>query len=242
MKKSTIEEQFKAQLSTREFMPSKDSWNRLDAMLTVAEKPKRSFKWMYVAASVLGFIAISTFYFNSNQQEVVLTKDSNARDVTNANLELISKTTSIVNSNESISNTSVPVVKTKRKLIDRTVSINNEGQIVQKEGIKEQEIPIITRSFDDSLERIGDNQKSKIVTASQKPNYINVDALLAAVDSKNKKQNSKPLSTASVTVNSNDLLTQVDGELELSFREKAIKVVNQKIKTATVAISNRNSE
>ena len=47
---------------------------------------------------------------------------------------------------------------------------------------------------------------------------------------------------SNVKVNSNELLSQVDGELELTFREKAIKTVNQNFKAAKLALSNRNSE
>jgi len=50
--------------------------------------------------------------------------------------------------------------------------------------------------------------------------------------------NQKPV----VHVNASNLLSQVDGELELSFREKIINKVSKKYQTVKVALSNRNLE
>ncbi|HEX8016555.1 MAG TPA: hypothetical protein VF465_15105 [Flavobacterium sp.] len=45
-----------------------------------------------------------------------------------------------------------------------------------------------------------------------------------------------------VKVNANDLLNQVDGELELSFREKIISKVNKNYQTVKVAVASRNQQ
>jgi len=105
---------------------------------------------------------------------------------------------------------------------------NNEIQVAEKEKIVEPKIPII-------------NQKAEQEIVLRKSNYVNVDELLAAVDDASPKKSAvgaKP----NVKVNSNNLLSQVDGELDLTFREKAINTVNKKFKTAKLALSNRNSE
>jgi hypothetical protein len=242
MKKSTIEKQFKEKLATREFAPSHDSWDRLNAMLTVAEEPKRSFKWMYVAASILGFLLINTLFFNQIQQEIVLNKVSKLSSKTKTIQEPVSIVAPIRNPNATIVNNNEVTAKKEGQSIASDVSINKDSQIVQKDVLQEQQIPIITQGFADRLEQSGKNQKSEQDTGSQQSRYVNVEALLAAVDPLAQKPNTKPLPITVVRVNSNDLLAQVDGELELSFREKALKVVNQKIKTAAVVLSNRNSE
>jgi hypothetical protein len=45
-----------------------------------------------------------------------------------------------------------------------------------------------------------------------------------------------------VHVKQSNLLSQVDGELELSFREKVISKVNKNYQTVKVALANRNLE
>jgi hypothetical protein len=246
MKKSIIEKQFEEKLSPREIAPSVGAWDRLDAMLTVAEeKPKRNFKWLYVAASVLGFLLMSALFFNQNQESAVVPNDTIVVNEPKVIPE-ISESPAKINLKKNAE--TVKVVK--RQLVSKevkkgsdsnSISTNNGIQVAEKEEIQEQQIPIITRGFADRLERSGKNQKAEQEIVLRKSKYVNVDELLASVDQVSPKKNSSVVKST-VKVNSNELLSQVDGELELSFREKALKVVNQKIKTATVALSNRNSE
>jgi hypothetical protein len=232
MKKSVIEKQFKEKLSAREIAPSAGSWDRLDAMLTVAEKPKRNFKWMYVAASVLGILLMSTLFFNQNQKGTVITNDTIVVNETKsipetngspAKINLAKRVETPMMIEQQIASKEI-----KKESDYNSVSTNNGIQVAQNEEIQEQQIPII-------------NQKAEQEIVLRKSKYVNVDELLASVDQASPKKNSS-VAQSTVKVNSNELLSQVDGELELSFREKALKVVNQKIKTATVALSNRNSE
>lgn len=232
MKKSAIENQFKEKLSSREIMPSSVSWDRLNAMLTIVETPKRNFKWMYVAASLLGFLLIGSIYFNQNQDEVVFKKNdivvTDSKTV--PEVKSISKPLMSSKKIKSKSSISVPseVVKTLSKENENIVFENANNQLEQKVTNQEQQISII-------------NQKTEQKNVLRKSKYVNVDELLASVDSFSKNENTEVLQS-NVKVDSKELLSQVDGELELSFREKALKVVNKKIKMATVALSNRNSE
>ena len=45
-----------------------------------------------------------------------------------------------------------------------------------------------------------------------------------------------------IQVDPSSLLSQVDGELELSFREKVIAKVNKNYQTVKVALANRNNQ
>jgi hypothetical protein len=68
MEPNRLEKEFKKKLEGRDIKPSEMAWDRLDAMLTVAEKKKQKPKrtWMYFAASFLGFILIATVFINQN--------------------------------------------------------------------------------------------------------------------------------------------------------------------------------
>jgi hypothetical protein len=236
MKKSIIEKQIKEKLATREFTPSPASWDRLDAILAVTEKPKRNFKWVYFAASVLGFLLISTLYFNQDQEGIAIPKNDIVvkepkivpEKKNNSTPQYISKKIMV----KSIVLESYKVEKKSNESNSSFVSTKIEKQVVQTEETQEQQIPIIYQII---------SQKAEQQVVLRKSKYVNVDELLASVDPLSKKKNSS-IQQSSVKINSNELLSQVDSELELSFREKALKVVNQKIKTATVALSNRNSE
>ena len=96
MEPNNLENQFAEKLNVREIKPSPMAWDRLDAMLTVVEKPKRNFNWLYIAASFLGFILIATVFFNQianvidvEKKEVVLENPSfkNQKSKINVNIK-----------------------------------------------------------------------------------------------------------------------------------------------------------
>lgn len=232
MKKSVIENQFKEKMNAREITPSKASWDRLDAMLTIAEKPKRNFKWMYIAASVLGFLLIGTLYLNQNNKVTVVANDTivvNEPKVipeinsTPAKINLVKKIEITSINEQHLASTEIQVKADSNKVLSNPVVL-----VTEKEVIQEQQISII-------------NQKTEQKIVPTKPKYVNADELLASVDNASPKKSSMAAKT-NVKVNSNELLTQVDGELDLTFREKAIKTVNQNFKAVKLALSNRNSE
>ncbi|MBC8645496.1 hypothetical protein H9W95_20250 [Flavobacterium lindanitolerans] len=53
MELNKLEQDFKKKLNERTIQPSEMSWDRLDAMLSVAEKKSKPKKrtWLYIAAS-----------------------------------------------------------------------------------------------------------------------------------------------------------------------------------------------
>ena len=77
MEQNKLETQFKEKLNSREIKPKEMAWDRLNAMLSVAEpskgeqvqKPKHKFTWLYIAASFIGFLMISTVFFNQKENE-----------------------------------------------------------------------------------------------------------------------------------------------------------------------------
>jgi hypothetical protein len=232
MKKSVIENQFKEKINAREITPSTASWDRLDAMLTVSEKPKRNFKLVYVAASLLGFLLIGSLYFNQNQKDNEVLEKSVVTNDVKAVPETDTKPIQLI-STEKIKLTravkqQLASNEIKSKTSSDSVIYNKENQVAEKEIIQEPILPII-------------NQKAEQKIVLRKSSYVNVDELLASVDNASPKTSSM-VAQSNVKVNSNELLTQVDGELDLTFREKAIKTVNQNFKAVKLALSNRNSE
>ena len=77
MEPNKLENQFREKLNNRAIQPSANAWDRLDAMLSVAdvaentetkEERKSKYSWMFVAATLLGFILISTvFLFQTDE-------------------------------------------------------------------------------------------------------------------------------------------------------------------------------
>jgi hypothetical protein len=228
MERNKLENEFREQLNSREIKPSDRAWNKLDAMLTAEEKnPKRRFSWIYIAASLLGFIFLGTFFFSqTNNNTTVEGKEI----VVQNNQKVVSKeqTPSI------IPKKSIPesvVVTSKPQKGKRNYPVTNsiiKSQLVQNYK---------SDSLNSLIEKEQVNQK-KEQFASSNINDNSVDEMLASVKIASKSSNSK----TAIKVNPNTLLSQVDGELELSFREKVINKINKNYQTVKVVLANRNQE
>ena len=73
MEPNNFEKDFREKLNQRKIEPSDKAWDRLDAMLSVAEEkkqPKNKKRWMYIAASIVGFLLVGTFFFNQKKSVV----------------------------------------------------------------------------------------------------------------------------------------------------------------------------
>lgn len=237
MEPNNFEKDFREKLNQRKIEPSDKAWDRLDAMLSVAEEkkqPKNKKRWMYIAASIVGFLLVGTFFFNQKKSVVetpknnVVIKENLQKDtVVKPDLDIINPVkTEVAISEKAANQNSVKEeknlnVKPNKTLKTKTNQIA-ESSIIIKNNQPKQSV----------------NNQSLAVETSKKET---VDQLLESAEKTVVAENSaKPKSK--VKINANDLLNQVDGELELSFREKMITKVNKNYQTVKVALANRNQQ
>ncbi|UTN06090.1 hypothetical protein L0669_09275 [Flavobacterium bizetiae] len=237
MEPNNFEKDFREKLNQRKIEPSDKAWDRLDAMLSVAEEkkqPKNKKRWMYIAASIVGFLLVGTFFFNQKQSVVeapknnVVIKENLQKDtVVKPDLDIINSVKTEVAVSEKTSNQNS--VKEEKNLNVKP----NKTLKTKSNQIAESSIIIKNNQPKQSV-----NNQSLAVETSKKET---VDQLLESAEKTVVAENSaKPKSK--VKINANDLLNQVDGELELSFREKMITKVNKNYQTVKVALANRNQQ
>ena len=235
MEPNKLEKHFKKQLNSREIQPSEMAWSKLDAMLAAAEpsnseqakqKPKTKFPWMYVAASFVGFLLLGTVYFNQNSSEIINQKN----EVVIQN-DAATKPT-VVSDNDTNLQTEEAIV---------VVSKTNQGRSI-KNPILKQKSDIVSSNLNQNNVVVSiNNQQSEQKLINSQTSDVTVDELLTVTGNFSKQENQ--LNQKSVVhVNPSNLLSQVDGELELSFREKVISKVNKNYQTVKVALANRNLE
>jgi hypothetical protein len=247
MEQNKLETQIKEKLNSREIQPTEMAWDRLDAMLSVSEEKKTkrfpflTYKFIGIAASVLVFLSVGLYYINQ-ENTAIKTEDSVVVK------EEVKTNTSEENNNKLEEINSIPVQKEEQV----AVAINNKPQTINKKSSqsfnqnnqKTVVNPIINKNKE--IEYLGNGDvaqkdlprietKKQIVVSKSK--YVNVDDLLASVENES-KNTKKP----SVKVNANTLLSQVDGELEQSFRQKAINRISKNYQEVKVALANRNQE
>jgi len=230
---NNIDNQFREKLNSREIKPSENAWDRLDAMLAVADssnngqakqKTKRNFGWMYVAASLLGFIMIATVFLSQTEELV----DVEKAPIVNETVAVPSEE-EIVKEEPITPKTEQTIAKAEHKSNKDQRAIINQETISQEQNVASHQNEIVEK-----------NAQLLTEAPQLKSNYADVDELLAAV--KKNKRDKLFQDKATVKVNSNDLLSQVDGELELSFRQKVIKSVSKNYQEVKVALSTRNQE
>ena len=240
MEPNNFEKDFREKLNERKIEPSDKAWDRLDAMLSINEEkkqPKKKNKWLYIAASLVGFLLVGTFFFNQKKtieksENSVVIKENRKEDATvKPVLNIIDSTkTEIAVSEKDATQTSAKISIAKK--INRNQNIN---KTIKNESNQIAESSVIIKN---NQEKQAINNQTSVVENSKKES---VDQLLNSAEKAVVAENStKPKSR--VKINANDLLNQVDGELELSFREKVITKVNKNYQTVKVALANRNQE
>ncbi len=232
MEQNKLETQFKEKLNFREIKPSEMAWDRLNAMLSIAEpndtrqanqKTKSKFTWLYIAASFIGFLLISNVFFNPKENTIDIKK--NKVVIENSNPKESSKVE--IKSKQTAPNFSKTILKPETKpLVQTQKNTKNE---VENPTLKTQENVIV---------EIQPNNQYKPIAENKNTIPENIDSLLASVEKKQKSEANNP----SVKINSKDLLNQVDSELQLSFREKALNTITKKYKEAKEALANRNNQ
>ena len=238
MEPNKLEKQFKEQLNSREIQPSEMAWSKLDAMLMAADsgnseqakqKPKTKFPWMYVAASFVGFLLLGTVYFNQNNSKIINQKN----DVV---IQNDAATKPIVDSNTNVK------LKAESEKAVAVVSKTNQERSIKNSILKQKSDIVSSNSNQNQVVAVSiNNQQSEQKSINSQTSDVTVDELLAVAGNPSKKENQlnqKPV----VHVNASNLLSQVDGELELSFREKVINMVSKNYQSVKVALANRNLE
>ena len=251
MEPNKLENDFKNKLNQRSMQPTEMAWDRLDAMLTVAEakKTKSTFGWLYIAASFLGFTLIATIFFSQStalidlQPNNIVVKDQVKNDT-------LPKIILPINQQPAL----LPVEKNK------TVTASASNKTPKNQNAKVDLLPINgNQNIQNQIEQVAifptktSNQPDNFISnpkpatslkealSNPKSIHVNADALLASVEIALK---AAPLfdNQTNIKVNPSSILSQVDGELELSFREKVIQSVNKNYRTVKVALSNRNNQ
>jgi hypothetical protein len=241
MKPNKLETQLKAQLNARKIHPTEMAWERLDAMLSVAEEKKTnrfpwlSFQFIGVAASILVFVSLGLFFFN--QKETLFVPENNV----GINEEVIKDKVNSINSNSIIDNNGLKRFdeqapqkanqqKSEQKLIitkaNKSFNQINQITLVNQENKNQLQNQKVIAMVDSKNERI-----------SSDPSALNVDNLLASA-----QKESKSKSISKIIINANSILSQVDGELDQTFREKALNKISKNYKEIKVALQTRNQE
>lgn len=217
---------FKEKLEQRTIQPREMAWDRLDAMLSVAEekaaKPKKKNRtWMYMAASFLGFLLVGTIFLkqgndngtqvkNNDVQVAVTPEPAVKQDNTNTTSQTVTTPAEIqVETAVAVAPVKVKANTVAPKAVKNRVAVTPEPMVMQ--------------------EAVAQNTNTEILNKA----LATEDPTLAVAEIDESK---KP----AVKVNAKSLLSSVEGELDNSFRNKAMQTLVKNYNTVKTSVANRN--
>lgn len=234
MEPNKLENEIREKLGKREFQPSAQAWDRLDAMLSVQESKveKKPFPWMRIAAGIVLFLGVSYFFLNSNEEKI-LQNNSDVivnKEVNESSNNEVGKT-NIIESNKTIideKNSSVAYSESKAKVEVQNGKRKRFNNSISKSSlpIEENDYQVANSDKKNDIKNIEEKSEQRII---QDNNQV-----VAEVKT--------PVEKPKLKIDPSTLLNQVDGEIQLTFRQKVMKTVTKGYKEAKEAVVSRNQE
>lgn len=224
MEPNKMEEDFRKKLNARELQPSDAAWDRLDAMLSVAEnkKPKRNFRWLYIAATMVLFSGVGLLLMDQEKSNQTLPMNSNDNVVVGGEVNKAEEAASKpVNGNVSPifeEHNHAETLAENQSTTSETVRKKYKGTTSALPEVRIDKVPVLQETPPVILEN-----------TPQEP-----EKMLAV--------NEAPKEQPKVKVNANSLLSSVEGELNMEFRETTLDKIKKNFKTVKTAVANRNYE
>ena len=228
MEPNKLENNFREQLNRREIQPSEMAWDRLDAMLSVAEnkKPKKR-TWLYIAASFLGFMLIGSLFFNQSETEIKTNDAVVVQENTKSQTENTSQ-----DQTSPVSSSTITAVQPNQKAIASVTTSSKKGSKATTENSS------ISEKGTEEVQLI---EEIKPVVKSNR--YIESESLLAEAETKLQTESIKSsVAKSGVKVNSKNLLNSVEGELDDTFRERVVRSIGKNYETVKSSLATRNQE
>lgn len=234
MEQDNFNKNIQEKFNFRTIEPSETAWNKLDAMLTLAEEKKQPkiFFWLSIAATFLLFTGVGYVFFQQNEKtklmpstEEIVTSKTNSETETQ---KQSTKESSVSYENELANNATISTtLETKKSTTIYTAQKeNSKSEVFETTLLKQEEV--ITAN---EIKKEGIKQEIKETTF----NYTTPETLLAEVQGEKKPSNIGSFKST-LRVNPNELLQAVESELDKTFKEKTIT----KLKQAKSVFVNRN--
>ena len=234
MEQDNFNKNIQEKFNFRTIEPTETAWNKLDAMLTLAEEKKQPkiFFWLSIAATFILFTGVGYVFFQQNEKtklmpstEEIVTSKTNSETETH---KQSMKESSVSFENELANNATISTTsKTKKSTtILPTQKENSKLEVYEMAVLKQEEVIAANE-----IKKEGIKQEIKEPTY----NYTTAETLLAEVQGQKKPSNISSFKST-LRVNPKELLQAVESELDQTFKEKTIT----KLKQAKSAFVNRN--
>ncbi len=239
-----LEKHIKERLEERKITPSVQAWDKITAKIDIDEKPKQKGWYLYaIAASFIGVLLVSIFFFkseepkentiqvveeNNTKEEQIQTK---ADDIDFQNVEPSKSTIVEIDSNNSTEekpdDNKFVVLPVQTKVTEETVK-----EPLQDSFLKESN-GIIAQKVNEVVAQVEflENTNAEVSDAE-------IDSLLRTAQ---RQILSEQLFAENVSVDAMALLSEVEIELDDSFRDQIFDALKDGYSKLRTAVADRNN-
>ncbi|HMR90221.1 MAG TPA: hypothetical protein PKD51_18795 [Saprospiraceae bacterium] len=253
MDNHSMDNKIKKYFEHRTIVPSTKAWDRLDSMLTVAEKPKKRFTIYYMMAFAASLVTILVMFMGPSNEQLENIGVSNKvavsqNDTLGKEVEVI-KNEVVLSKDDMISNVVVNSITSRN-------SSNTEYSTVPQNDIVINEIssvpPSVATVFPDDnpakSQQTVDVATTETLSGNLEVNKSNIkidpEALLASIT----KIKAAPTKTDAATnakrrrIDPNTLLDEVENVVAKGFLVRALSSLKETSDEILTSVSNRNQE
>jgi hypothetical protein len=227
-----LENQIQQKLNSREIQPSAQAWDRLDAMLTVAEEKKikkspfLSFRFIGIAASFLVFLAIGKFVYDDFQNSKF--------KIQNSNSIIVKSDAEVPEENPKLDNQ----IPTNKSQISKVIQVIAQNHQPSTSNHQPKRVSIINQNQSNPIVEVIPKKVETPQPLINQDIVVNLKNDIAEVEIPVKKE----VATSKIKVNATSLLSQVDGELNQTYRETKLEKIARNLNSVKVALANRNNQ
>lgn len=242
MEPNKIDTKIREKLGSREIKPSEHAWDRLDAMLSVADnKKKKSYSWIYIAASFILFASLGFWFYNQNNSKII----TNENNVVTTEKKIDVKTNNQIDTNNRIEKLDKKVIENESVVVDISNAIQKKKE--SENNKIDKELNVIPNEKKDIIVVVQDKEVKKVenpIETTTANRYITGETLLAAIENRpiEKKEVLNKEVQSKLRVNTSSLLTSVETELDEDHKETTIDKLTRNFKQVKSALANRNYE
>lgn len=245
MEPNKLEQDIQQKLQGRTIQPSANAWDRLDAMLTVAEQQaapqevkvvpvKRTNRsWLYMAAAFLLMLGGGFFLMNHEAEQNAINTEGTHHVVGTQGQDDNETATEVAETVKATPET----IATKGTGIKKAMLAKNT---LPKATVNQYTIP--NQEMAQNTETVNNNPATETPQVQKRKLRVDPEALLASVEGTQPKPGLASINQPKVKVNANTLLDNVEGELNQSFRNKVLNSLEKNYNVVKTAVATRNLE
>ena len=248
MQPDKFDEYIKNRLEQRKLQPSTDAWERIQKQLEISPKPARKpYLKFAVAASLIGFLLVSIFYFNGSQE---LNEPTEMVDIEKKETQLDNSVATQEGEIVTEDAETTEIAKGRKQEQEQMVSVNTEytsapkvERVLVDDNGKDESKEILLAL--DTSEMLIDTKIEELIAQVELLEKGNTTVSDAEIDSLLQEAQREIVRQTTILdsegeVDAMALLAGVEDELDQSFRDQIFETLKDRFLRVKTAVATRN--